>query len=47
MPGELSIYQPCIDKMMAKKPDDRFDSVAELLEWMPSGCDLSLAEFQR
>jgi serine/threonine protein kinase/CheY-like chemotaxis protein len=47
MPVELSIYQPCIDKMMAKKPDDRFDSVAELLEWMPSGCDLSLAEFQR
>jgi len=47
MPAELSGFQPCIDKMMAKKPDDRFASVAELLEWMPSDCDMSLAEVQR
>jgi DNA-binding response OmpR family regulator len=46
MPAELSGFQPCIDKMMAKKPDDRFASVAELLAWMPSDCDMSLAEVQ-
>jgi DNA-binding response OmpR family regulator len=44
LPAELSSYQPCIDKMIAKKPDDRFQSVAELLEWMPSDCGMSLAE---
>jgi len=47
MPAKLSGFQPCIDKMMAKKPEDRFASVAELLEWMPSDCDMSLAEVQR
>lgn len=44
LPAELSSYQPCIGKMIAKKPDDRFQSVAELLEWMPSDCGMSLAE---
>ncbi|MDH3510997.1 MAG: protein kinase [Gammaproteobacteria bacterium] len=44
LPAELSSYQPCIDRMIAKKPDDRFQSVAELLEWMPSDCGMSLAE---
>jgi len=44
LPAELSSFQPCIDKMMAKKPDDRFASVAELLQWMPEDCDVSLAE---
>ena len=47
MPAELSGFQPCIDKMMAKKPDDRFASVAELLAWMPSDCDVLPAEVQR
>ena len=47
MPAELRGFQPGIDKMMAKKPDDRFASVAELLEWMPADRDMSLAEVQR
>lgn len=45
LPAELSRYQPCIDKMMAKKPQDRFGSVDELLAWAPPGCDLSHEEY--
>ena len=29
-------YQPAIDKMMAKRPGHRFQSVEELLEWRPA-----------
>ena len=44
MAAELSSFQPCIDKMMAKEPDERFESVKELLQWVPADCDISLAE---
>ena len=44
LPAGLSGFQPCIDKMMAKNPDDRFESIAELLQWMPADRDVSLAE---
>lgn len=41
LPASLSLYQPCIDKMMAKNPRDRFESVEELLDWQPSVSDIS------
>lgn len=37
LPGALAVYQPGIDRMMAKRPDDRFQTVEELLTWAPSG----------
>jgi serine/threonine-protein kinase PpkA len=36
LPDELSNYQPAIDKMMAKQPQHRFQSVGELLNWRPA-----------
>jgi serine/threonine-protein kinase PpkA len=36
LPASLTRYQPCIDKMMAKRPEDRFDSVEEILDWQPA-----------
>jgi len=35
LPEHLVNYQPAIDKMMAKRPGHRFQSVEELLEWQP------------
>ena len=35
LPDHLANYQPAIDKMMAKRPGHRFQSVSELLEWRP------------
>ncbi|MFQ5634293.1 MAG: protein kinase [Gammaproteobacteria bacterium] len=35
LPDALSCYQPCIDRMMAKQPEDRFQTVEELLRWAP------------
>jgi serine/threonine protein kinase len=35
LPKHLSQYQPAIDKMLAKKPEHRFQSVAEVLAWRP------------
>jgi len=35
LPEHLANYQPAIDKMMAKRPGHRFQSVDELLEWQP------------
>lgn len=35
VPDYLTQYQPAIDKMMAKKPEHRFQSVAEVLAWQP------------
>jgi serine/threonine protein kinase len=32
----LSQYQPAINKMMAKRPGNRFQTVGELLEWHPA-----------
>ena len=37
LPPELAGYQPAIDRMLAKKPEDRFPNVAELLDWSPAG----------
>jgi len=36
LPDELTIYQPCIERMMAKLPDDRFQTIEELLAWTPT-----------
>jgi len=37
LPDELSVYQPAIDRMLAKKPEDRFASAREIIDWEPSG----------
>jgi len=34
LPQALSRYQQVLDKLLAKKPDDRFQSAAELLKWL-------------
>jgi serine/threonine protein kinase/CheY-like chemotaxis protein len=31
--GELAAFQPLVERMLAKKPEDRFQSVEELLDW--------------
>jgi len=36
LPEHLDKYQPAIDKMMAKRPGHRFQSVDELLAWHPA-----------
>jgi serine/threonine protein kinase len=36
LPSQLARYQPLIDRMLAKDPAQRFQSVAELLAWRPS-----------
>lgn len=36
LPGHLVQYQPAIDKMLAKRPGHRFQSIEELLEWRPA-----------
>lgn len=35
LPDELARYQPAIDRMLAKRPGHRFQSVQDLLEWQP------------
>ena len=36
LPDHLAQYQPAIDKMMAKQPGQRFQSIEELLGWDPA-----------
>jgi len=36
LPDDLCKYQPAIDRMLAKKPGDRFASARELLAWSPA-----------
>lgn len=36
LPAELVRYQPAIDRMLAKNPDERFQTVEALLEWTPA-----------
>jgi serine/threonine protein kinase len=43
LPESLARYQPCVDKMMAKRPEQRFQSVEELLAWAPVECDVGVA----
>ena len=43
LPAEVARFQPCIDKMMAKQPDQRFQSVSELLAWTPETRDVDVA----
>jgi len=35
LPAEYSQFQPLIDKMMAKNPDDRFSSAMDALDNLP------------
>ncbi len=35
LPRHLAQYQPAIDKMMAKRPEQRFQTTDELLRWRP------------
>jgi DNA-binding NarL/FixJ family response regulator len=35
LPEHLASYQPAIDKMIAKRPGHRFQTLSELLEWRP------------
>ncbi len=35
LPDALVRFQPAVDRMMAKDPDARFQSVGELLDWQP------------
>jgi serine/threonine protein kinase len=39
LPEGLSRFQPCIDRMLAKDPDQRFQTVQELLAWAPTERD--------
>jgi serine/threonine protein kinase len=34
LPAALRAYQPLIERMMAKRVDDRIGSAAEILEWL-------------
>lgn len=43
LPAHLSRFQPCIEKMLAKDPNDRFQTVEEILEWEPVDCDVDVA----
>jgi DNA-binding response OmpR family regulator len=43
LPAEVERFQPCIDKMMAKQPDQRFQSVSELLAWTPDIQNIGVA----
>jgi serine/threonine-protein kinase PpkA len=43
LPDHLSTYQACIDKMMAKDPGERFQTVDELLDWLPESRDEDVA----
>lgn len=36
LPAEVAQFQPVIDRMMAKRPADRFPSVTALLDWVPA-----------
>lgn len=35
LPEHLAVFQPAIDRMLAKRPGQRFQTVAELLAWQP------------
>ena len=37
LPTSLREFQPLIQKMLAKQPADRFQSIEELLAWQPAG----------
>ena len=34
LPAGLSQYQPLLDRMLAKRPEDRLQSAAEIDEWL-------------
>jgi CheY-like chemotaxis protein len=37
LPAQLAAYQPLLDRMLAKRPEDRFQTVAELLSFPTPG----------
>lgn len=40
----LARFQPALDRMLAKKPADRFQSTDEILAWQPGPVEASLAD---
>jgi len=44
LPGTLARFQPAIDRMLAKQPDDRFQSAEEILAWRPANLAVASAE---
>ncbi len=36
LPAELSVYQPLINRLLAKKPEDRFQSAREVIDFIDS-----------
>ena len=36
LPDNVAQFQPCLERMMAKQPEARFQSVEELLAWSPT-----------
>jgi len=40
LPDELAYFQPCIERMMAKLPGERFQSIEDLLQWKPTLADV-------
>jgi serine/threonine protein kinase len=47
LPDELSSFQPCIDKMLAKEPKDRFQTVEDLIAWTPAQSGSAVASAER
>jgi FixJ family two-component response regulator len=41
LPAHLSGFQPVVDRLLAKRPDDRFQDVAQLLAWQPEASAVS------
>jgi len=40
LPDELAYFQPCIERMMAKLPEERFQSIEDVLQWKPTLADV-------
>lgn len=43
LPAAAAGFQPLIDGLLAKRPEDRFESVAQVLAWQPDGARAAAA----